>query len=191
MSPTCAWRNSNSPIVSKVYLLQPSSRDINLGQHVRCHFPDFPPTHYHGQAITAGWQSSYHRREPAPETAADYSQQIKAAGSQSISPGPRATRILGGMVLLQSNPQTEKLSASINIDGRSTAEACLNFRWQLELGFRQGHLRNRFLLRNKNQSPQERRQPMSIVYCAPASDFCGRSAVNVCFETVNSDVAKW
>jgi hypothetical protein len=34
--------------------LLPSPRDITLGQHERCHFPDFPPPHHHGQAITAG-----------------------------------------------------------------------------------------------------------------------------------------
>jgi hypothetical protein len=46
--------------------------------------------------------------------------------------------ILDGMAPLQSVQQTEKLSTSINIDGRSTAGGYLNYPLRFELRIRQG-----------------------------------------------------
>jgi hypothetical protein len=83
----------------------PTPEDITLLRYERCHFAGFPPARHHGQAITAGWQSSHHRGEPAPEAAADYSQQIQAAGSQSHIPGSCATRLLD--TVLESTPDSQ------------------------------------------------------------------------------------
>ena len=91
---TCAWRNTNSSMISEGWLLPLSSSDITLGQHERCHLPSISPSNHTGQAGQTRWRPFCHRGEPNSEAATDHPQQVSPKSAQSHHPRPHIPRIL-------------------------------------------------------------------------------------------------